>query len=60
MSIFGIKDATPDVSPVDVHPNVHLNVTFSHRNVIFLQQSGKGLGSDGDYCSHRRALQTHV
>ena len=24
---------------MDVHPNVHLNVTFSHRNVIFLQQS---------------------
>ena len=25
-----------------VHPNIHLNVTLSHRSVIFLQQSANG------------------
>ena len=25
-----------------VHPNIHLNVTLSHRSVIFLQQSADG------------------
>ena len=28
-----------DVAPIDTRPNVHLNVTLSHRSVIFLQQS---------------------
>ena len=28
-----------NVAPIDTRLNVHLNVTFSHRNVIFLQQS---------------------